>query len=86
VKDQINGDITALNEAITTEDQDKIREALERLKTSSMEIGKAIYSQADGAGDQSSNEQAQEEPAAEDKKDEEQKDGEEKEKKDEEKK
>jgi len=45
VKDQINGDITSLNEAITTEDTDKIREALERLKNSSMEIGKAIYSQ-----------------------------------------
>ena len=45
VKDQINGDITSLNEAITTEDADKIREALERLKNSSMEIGKAIYSQ-----------------------------------------
>jgi hypothetical protein len=35
-----------LNEAITTEDAEKIREALERLKNSSMEIGKAIYSQA----------------------------------------
>ena len=45
VKDQINGDITAVNEAITTEEPDKIREAVERLKTSSMEIGKAIYSQ-----------------------------------------
>merc|ERR1712127_230687 len=44
VKDQINGDITALNEAITMEDGDKIREALDRLKNSSMEIGKAIYS------------------------------------------
>ena len=52
VKDQINGDITSLNEAMTTEDQDKIREALERLKNSSMEIGKAIYSQSD-AGDSS---------------------------------
>jgi len=52
VKDQINGDITSLNEAMTTEDQDQIREALERLKNSSMEIGKAIYSQSD-AGDSS---------------------------------
>jgi hypothetical protein len=30
---------------MTTEDPEKIREALERLKNSSMEIGKAIYSQ-----------------------------------------
>ena len=51
VKDQINGDITAVNEAITTEDADKIREAVERLKTSSMEIGKAIYSQQSQEGE-----------------------------------
>ena len=49
VKDQINGDITALNEAITSEDTDKIREAVERLKTSSMEIGKSIYSNTDSS-------------------------------------
>ena len=45
VKDQINGDISSLNEAVTTEDAEKIREALERLKNSQMEIGKSIYSQ-----------------------------------------
>jgi molecular chaperone DnaK len=46
VKTQVRTDITSLNEALTTDDAEKIREALERLKTSSMEIGKAIYSQA----------------------------------------
>lgn len=45
VKEQVNNDITALNEAITTDNKDTIKEALERLKNSSMEIGKAIYSQ-----------------------------------------
>ena len=45
IKDQINGDISALNEAVVSEDVDKIEEALERLKNSSLEIGKAIYSQ-----------------------------------------
>merc|ERR1712086_106927 len=45
VKDQVAADITNLNEAMTTEDADKIREALEKLKEGSMEIGKAIYSQ-----------------------------------------
>lgn len=45
VKDQVRGDITSLNEAMTTDDAEKVREALERLKNSSMEIGKAIYSQ-----------------------------------------
>ena len=62
VKDQINGDITKLNEAITTEEPEQIREALERLKNSSMEIGKAIYSQAgdSGASDEQSTEQSSE--------------------------
>jgi molecular chaperone DnaK len=60
VKDQINGDITKLNEAVITEDSEIIKEALERLKNSSMEIGKAIYSQ--GNNDESaSSEQPQEE-------------------------
>lgn len=50
VKDQVRGDITGLNEAITTDDAEKIREALEKLKNSSMEIGKAIYSQTNSEG------------------------------------
>jgi molecular chaperone DnaK (HSP70) len=48
VKTQIRNDITSLNEAITTDDAEKVREALERLKNSSMEIGKSIYSQSSG--------------------------------------
>jgi molecular chaperone DnaK len=66
VKDQINGDIRALNEAITTEDADKIRDALERLKNSSMEIGKAIYSQS--SSDSGSSETKEEEKKDEEKK------------------
>ena len=46
VKDQVRGDINSLNESLTTDEPEKIREALERLKNSSMEIGKAIYSQS----------------------------------------
>jgi molecular chaperone DnaK len=57
VKDQVRGDMTAVNEAITTDDPDKIKEALEKLKNSSMEIGKAIYSQSNNS---SEGEQAQE--------------------------
>lgn len=45
IKDQIRGDISAVNESVTTDDPAKIREALERLRNSSMEIGKSIYSQ-----------------------------------------
>jgi hypothetical protein len=37
------------------EDGDAIREALEKLKTSSMEIGKSIYSQANQSENQTDN-------------------------------
>lgn len=57
VKDQVNQDITGVNEAITSEDPEKIREAIERLKNSGMEIGKAIYSQ--GSSDSGSTEDSQ---------------------------
>lgn len=52
VKNQVRGDITSLTEALTTDDSEKIREALERLKNSSMEIGKAIYSQTNNESQQ----------------------------------
>lgn len=67
VKEQVRGDINSLNEAITTDDPTKIREALERLKNSSMEIGKAIYSQSQ------SSEQSQQPPEGENKEGEEKK-------------
>jgi len=35
-----------VNEAITTDDPTKIKEAVERLRTSSMEIGKSISQQS----------------------------------------
>ena len=60
VKDQVNGDITALNEAITTEEPEKIREALERLRNSSMEIGKAMYANTGDQGGDAGSEQQQE--------------------------
>merc|ERR1719389_35526 len=45
IKDQVRGDISEVNEAIVSENSDRIQEALEKLKNTSMEIGKAIYSQ-----------------------------------------
>jgi len=61
VKDQVRGDISAVNEAIVSEDSEKISEALERLKNSSMEIGKAIYSQgSEGSEDNQDQQQEQE--------------------------
>ena len=83
VKDQVQGDISSLNEAIVSEDCDKITEALDRLKNSSMEIGKAIYSQTDG---DSSENQEEEQPQEENAEEAERADEEDKEKKEEEKK
>lgn len=48
VKTDVRNDISQLNEAIVAENVEKITEALERLKNTSMEIGKAIYSQQSG--------------------------------------
>ncbi len=61
VKDQVRADISAVNEAIVSENADKINEALERLKNTSMEIGKAIYSQSNS--DSSAGEQTTEQSA-----------------------
>lgn len=63
VKEQVQNDITALNEAMTSDNKDSIKEALERLKNSSMEIGKAIYSQqsADAGQEQQADQQQTEE-------------------------
>ena len=52
IKDQVRGDISAVNEAIVSENADKISEALETLKNTSMEIGKSIYAQSDDSSDQ----------------------------------
>lgn len=73
VKDQINGDVASLNEAITTEDVDKIKEALERLKNSQMEIGKSIYSQQNNEQPQEEQPQSEEPQPEEEKKEEEKK-------------
>lgn len=51
MKDQVKADISSLNEAIVSEDAEKIQSALEKLKNSSMEIGKAIYSQQQSTED-----------------------------------
>ena len=48
-----------MNEALTTEDATQVKDAIERLKNSSMEIGKAIYSNQDGGAE---GEAAPEEP------------------------
>ena len=71
-----------MNEALTTEDATQVKDAIERLKNSSMEIGKAIYANNDGGaeGEAAPEEPKQEEAAEEEKKEE---DNKEEEKKDE---
>jgi len=81
VKDQITGDITSLNEAMTTEDGEQIREALERLKNSSMEIGKAIYSNTSSESNEEPAQETQQESTEETKSEEGEKKEEDKEKK-----
>jgi molecular chaperone DnaK len=68
VKDQVRGDITSLRETMEGDDPETIRNALETLKNSSMEIGKAIYSQANS--EQSEEPQAEEAQPEEEKKEE----------------
>jgi molecular chaperone DnaK len=83
IKDQVRGDISAVNEAIVSENSERIEEALEKLKNTSMEIGKSIYAQSDDSSEQPAEEQ-QEAHTEEEKKDEDK--TEEEKKKDEEKK
>ncbi len=70
VKTQIRGDISSLNEAIVSEDADKMSAALEKLKNSSMEIGKAIYSQQNEQSTEQSSEQSGEQKTEENKQEE----------------
>jgi molecular chaperone DnaK len=82
IKDQVRGDISAVNEAIVSENADRIAEALEKLKNTSMEIGKSIYSQAndDANNEADSNSSTQEEEKTEEEKKKEEEEKEEKEK------
>ena len=66
---------------MTTEDGEQIREALERLKNSSMEIGKAIYSNTSSESQEEPAQEAQQESTEDAKKEEGEKKEEDKEKK-----
>ena len=71
VVDDVNAAISDLNEKITTDDTEAIKESLEELKTKSMEIGKAIYSQSQSEGGEAQEEtEAQSETTEEEKKEE----------------
>jgi len=57
VKEQVTADISALREAMNTDEGEAIKEACETLRNSSMEIGKAIY--ANVSSNEESNEQTE---------------------------
>lgn len=59
VKEQVNADIAALREVMNGEEPEPIKEAVETLRNSSMEIGKAIYQNA--SANEESTEQTTEE-------------------------
>ena len=46
LQDRIRADINAVNDASNSENLENLKECIERLRNSAMEMGKAIYSQA----------------------------------------
>jgi molecular chaperone DnaK len=56
IKDKIRSDISALNEAISSNNHENTKKGLENLRNSAMEMGKAIYAQA-GSSQQTTEQQ-----------------------------
>ena len=67
VKDRIAADIQGLNDALTSENHDNIKECYEKLQNSCMEIGKSMQQGDQGTGSGSSGAQSQEAKPEEDK-------------------
>ncbi len=59
VKDKIRNDINALNEAINSGNHETTKNALESLRNSAMEMGRAIYSAAQSSGPSEGQQQTQ---------------------------
>ena len=60
VKDRINSDIVALNEASNSGNNEQLKSAIENLRNSSMEMGKAIYANTQNNSEQPKTETQQE--------------------------
>ncbi len=69
LKDRVRADINALNEALTSNDLENAKNAIEKFRNSAMDIGRTIYQ---NASQQSTNEQTPP-PKEEEKKSDEQK-------------
>jgi molecular chaperone DnaK len=63
VKDRITSDITALNEALASNNHENVKNSLEKLRNSAMEMGRAIYQQA-GAGSAGQDQQSQQQQSS----------------------
>jgi molecular chaperone DnaK (HSP70) len=57
VKDKIRADINGLNEALNANNNETLKNSLEALRNSAMEMGKAIYSQSGSTGTDQSTQQ-----------------------------
>ena len=52
VKERVGADVTALKTALAGEDDDAVKAAFDKLSTSQQELGQAIYSAQQSAGEQ----------------------------------
>lgn len=59
VKDRIRADINAVNEAVNSNNLDNMKNAMEKLRNSAMEMGRAIYQQQSSQQQQQSADQGQ---------------------------
>jgi molecular chaperone DnaK len=57
VKDRIRADINSVNEAIASNNLDNLKNAMEKLRNSAMEMGRAIYAQHSSTGQQGTGDQ-----------------------------
>ena len=79
IKDRIKADISTTNEAMSAGNSENLKESLEKLRNSAMEMGRSIYqnasqdSQSQEQTQQQSEETKQEEPKQEEQKQEEKK-------------
>ena len=65
VKDRIRADINSVNEAVNSNNLDNLKNSLEKLRNSSMEMGRAIYQQQSQQQQQQSTDQGQQQQSSE---------------------
>lgn len=61
IKDRIRSDINTVNEAVSSGNNETLKDALEKLRNSAMEMGRSIYQGASGDSSQNQQESQQNE-------------------------